>query len=274
MVLPLGYAITQIPYYNSPIAVKVNAYLGAYHSYLESATIPDSFIFSYHWIKDWFHHLVLTSILFYSIISAILVWKERKRIASLPGEGKMAKYLFTRNSVIILCLLFVVLFSIFYAFEDDGGDHFIGIFNTLIIFTTTAIILLESRFFEKSWVADKYETLTSNSITFKEVEEAMEEAQFYLKDKASLKGLAETLGTTPNLVSKLINSQTGSNFNDYINQKRIRMAKERLHDQTYAHLTVEAIGHTVGFKSKSAFYAAFKKYTGQSPSVFMKGKSA
>nr|WP_299341390.1 AraC family transcriptional regulator [Allomuricauda sp.] len=274
MVLPLGYALSQIPYYLSPFEVKLNAYLGAYHSNLEMAIVPDSFHYGYHWIKDWFHHLVLFSFLIYALLSANMVWKERKRMATLPGGKKRGKYLFTRNSIFVLCLLFIILFSVFYSFDDDGGDHFIGIFNTLITFTTSAIILMESRFFEKSWVADKYETLTSNSITFEEVEASMENGQLFLDNRITLKSFADTLETTPNLVSKIINSQTGSHFNDYINEKRVGMAKQRLNDSKYSHLTVEAIGHSVGFKSKSAFYSAFKKHAGQSPSVFMKGKKA
>jgi len=50
------------------------------------------------------------------------------------------------------------------------------------------------------------------------------------------------------------------------------LAQERLLDDEFKHLTVEAVGQSVGFKSKSAFYNAFKKYTGQSPSAFMKQK--
>ncbi|NAY92053.1 helix-turn-helix domain-containing protein [Muricauda sp. JGD-17] len=273
-ILPVGYALTQIPYYTAPIEVKLNAYLGAYHSHLDTANVPDSFSHGYHWIKDYFHYLVLFSFLFYSLLSAALVWKERKRIASLPGNAKKDKYTFTRNSVLVLTALFIVLFSVFYSYEDDGGDHLIGIFNTAITFLTSAIILMESRFFEKSWVADKYETLKGNSIAFEEIEHAAESEQFYLNENASLKSLADILGSNSNLVSKMINSKTGSNFNDYINLKRVRMAKERLCDSNYAHLTVEAIGHSVGFKSKSAFYNAFKKHVGESPSSFLKTQNA
>lgn len=270
LVLPIGYALTQIPYYVSPPEVKLNAYLGAYHSNLEMASVPDSFRFSYHWIKDWFHQLVLLSFLVYVVLSASLVWNERERIRALPDGKKPGKYLFSRNSIFVLFLLFIILFFIFYSFEDDGGDHFIGIFITFITFITSALILMESRFFEKSWVADKYETLTSNSVSFEEVENTMEKEHLYLSEKVTLRSLADTMGTTPNLVSKVINSRTGSHFNDYINEKRVRIAKQRLNDSEYSNLTVEAIGLSVGFKSKSAFYSAFKKHTGLSPSVFMK----
>ena len=62
------------------------------------------------------------------------------------------------------------------------------------------------------------------------------------------------------------------NFNDFINQYRVEEAKIRLVDPEYSNLTVAAIGNSVGFTSKSAFYSAFKKHTQLSPSAFIKLK--
>ena len=164
------------------------------------------------------------------------------------------------------------LFLIYLNYDDDSGDHIIGIMQTVTIFITSFFILSESRFFEKSWIADKYETLANNAIQFESIERFVSESQYYSNQDISLKKVAEELGTNGNTVSKLINSETGTNFNDYINQKRIALAQERLLDDEFKNLTVEAVGQSVGFKSKSAFYNAFKKYTGQSPSAFMKQK--
>ncbi len=101
----------------------------------------------------------------------------------------------------------------------------------------------------------------------------MDNNLFYTNTQASLKNLATQLAIHPNQISKTINSDFGSNFNHYINSKRIDLAKERLVDPQFSHLTIEAIGETVGFKSKSAFYNAFKKISGISPSKFAKSIS-
>lgn len=162
------------------------------------------------------------------------------------------------------------LLLIYLNYDDDGGDHIIGIMQTITIFITSFFILSESRFFEKSWIADKYETIAGNPIQFEAVESFISEAQYYTKQEITLKKVAEQLDTNANAISRLINSETGTNFNEYINQKRIALAQERLLDKEFEHLTVEAIGASVGFKSKSAFYNAFKKHTGRSPSLFMK----
>ena len=274
-VLPLGYFISQIPFYLAPISVKLNAYLGAYYSKMETATVPESFNYNYHFIKDILDWLILFSLLLYTLLSLKLVREEWFRNLNNIAEKKSSKYIFTRNSAIILCAFFLLLFLIFYIFDDDGGDHYISIFQTIVAFSTTYIIITESRFFDKSWVADKYETLGKpiKEIAFTDIEEFVDVERYYLSKNTSLKDLANLLNTHPNQISKSINSGFGSNFNHYINSKRIVVAKERLVDPQYNKLTIEAIGDSVGFKSKSAFYNAFKIQTGYSPSQYVKSIS-
>ncbi|NDV15141.1 helix-turn-helix domain-containing protein [Muricauda sp. TY007] len=271
-VLPVLYVVSQVNYYLGPIQVKLNAYLGAYHRNLGFVDIPGNMNYSYHFIKDQFRWLVLFSFAFYLALSLLLVIKTRKRGWTSPKNIKVDKYIFSRNTVAFFMVLMLTLLFIFLNYEDDGGDHFIGIVQTVTIFITSFFMLSESRFFEKSWIADKYETLASNSIKFETIESFISESQYYAHQNISLKKVAEELDTNSNIVSKLINSETGTNFNDYINQKRIALAQKRLLDDAFKQLTVEAIGQSVGFKSKSTFYNAFKKHAGQSPSAFMKQK--
>lgn len=268
--LPLAYAFTQLPYYLAPLQVKLNAYLGAYHSNLRFASIPKSFEYGYHWIKDEFQLLVLVNFLFYVILGVKLVWEERNRIQLNPRESNLNRYLFSRTSMLFLIFTFCVAFYVFYTYEDDGGDHYISMAQTIIVYFTTYVLLVESRFFENSWFADKYETLTNNSLDFDSVENYLHNNQYFLDTEVSLKSLAEKLQVGKNTLSKAINLNAGMNFNDYINQKRVQEAKNRLVNDQYAHLTIEAIGQSVGFNSKSAFYTAFKKHTNTSPSTFVK----
>jgi AraC-like DNA-binding protein len=140
----------------------------------------------------------------------------------------------------------------------------------MVTVVTLFFILSESRFFENSWIAEKYETLTADEIDLRTIELALDENQFYLSKDLSLKSLATILGISQNALSKTINSTSGMNFNDFVNQKRVNEAKKRLLSKDFEHLTIEAIGNSVGFNSKSAFYAAFKKNTNSSPSAFLK----
>ncbi|MDC6388262.1 helix-turn-helix domain-containing protein [Maribacter sp. PR1] len=274
-VIPITYFLSQIPFYFAPLPVKYNAYLGAYYSTLDAAVVPDSFSYGYHYIKDLFDWLVLFSFLLYVILSLLLVWKEKVRLTDLGITAKSRKYIFTRNTGLVLLLLLIFIFSIYYSYDDDGGDHYLGIFHTLITLLTTYVLLSESRFFEKSWIADKYETLSNpkQEINIEAVESYVIDNEYFLNPKASLKDLATVLQIHPNHLSKVINQSRQSNFNDFLNQKRIEQSKKKLIDPNFSNLTIEAIGVSVGFKSKSAFYNAFKKHTGTSPSSFMKSFS-
>lgn len=273
--LPVGYFLSQIPFYLAPISVKYNAYIGAYYSNYEYAHVPVTFDYSYHYIKDIFDWLVLFSFLLYTILSVRLVLAEKNRLRKIGNDLITKKYLFTRNTVYILLVLFMVIFIVYYNYDDDGGDHYLSIFHTLITFLTTYVLIMESRFFEKSWIADKYETLSQGTpdLDMKIIEDYVNSNQYFLNKKASLKDLADSLQTHPNLISKVINQGNNSNFNDFINQKRVQLSQSKLVDPSLAHLTIEAIGTSVGFKSKSAFYSAFKRYTGVSPSTYIKKSS-
>ena len=171
----------------------------------------------------------------------------------------------------MLIFTFLLAFFVFFTYDDDSGDHYISLTQTVIVYFTTYVLLVESRFFENSWFADKYETSSNNALDFSLVENAVLLNNHFLRPEISLKSLAESLNIGKNTLSKAINLNSGMNFNDYINQKRVNEAKIRLLNKDFAHLTIEAIGNSVGFNSKSAFYTAFKKHAKTSPSAFVKG---
>lgn len=81
--------------------------------------------------------------------------------------------------------------------------------------------------------------------------------------------LAELVGSTYKNVSQTVNEQLGKNFNQVLNEYRIKEACRRLNDQaTYGNYTIEAIGESVGYGSRSTFVTQFKTLTGLTPSEF------
>lgn len=81
--------------------------------------------------------------------------------------------------------------------------------------------------------------------------------------------LADLVGSTYKNVSQTVNEQLGKNFNQVLNEYRIKEACRRLNDQaTYGNYTIEAIGESVGYGSRSTFVTQFKTLTGLTPSEF------
>ena len=92
----------------------------------------------------------------------------------------------------------------------------------------------------------------------------------YLDSMFSLEVLAQETKMSVSKVSSIINTHSDFNFSDYINQFRIEKAKTLLLEPKYNDYNIEAIGFECGFNSKSAFYAAFKKFTNLTPTEFKK----
>ncbi|MBO6522578.1 MAG: helix-turn-helix transcriptional regulator [Balneolaceae bacterium] len=87
----------------------------------------------------------------------------------------------------------------------------------------------------------------------------IEQKKLYQKKGFSLNDLSEETNINTTYLSQSINTIEQQSFSEFINSYRISKAKEYLKDREYDYLTVEAISEEVGFKSKSAFYRAFKK---------------
>ncbi len=103
---------------------------------------------------------------------------------------------------------------------------------------------------------------------FVHVQKFIVENQKYLDPLLSMDKLAEALSMSTSHLSKLINTYSGHNFSDYINEFRIVQSKKLLSDKDFKQYTIVAIGLECGFNSKSTFYTAFKKFTGQTPSDY------
>ena len=92
----------------------------------------------------------------------------------------------------------------------------------------------------------------------------------YLDSGINLPTLARTLAISPRLLSRVINESFHKNFCDFINTYRIEESIQRISNGHNGRKNILEIAYEVGFNSKSAFNAAFKKYTGRTPREFKK----
>jgi AraC-like DNA-binding protein len=111
------------------------------------------------------------------------------------------------------------------------------------------------------------------SQVMEKVERVMDESEEIYSTEFSLDRLAELAGETESRVSQAINT-SGHKYYELLNEYRVREACRRLDDKTHSSgLTIEAIGQSVGFKSRSNFVATFKRLTGLTPSAYLKQPS-
>ncbi|MFS1523931.1 helix-turn-helix domain-containing protein [Microbulbifer sp. 2304DJ12-6] len=99
------------------------------------------------------------------------------------------------------------------------------------------------------------------------IELAMKSDHLYLDADLSLPKLAAHIHTSQNYISQTLNETLGMRFFDYVNQYRVSAAKVQLRE---ADSTILEVAMAVGYNSKSAFYAAFKKHAKITPSQYKK----
>lgn len=98
----------------------------------------------------------------------------------------------------------------------------------------------------------------------------MEYKKIYLESSLTQGQLASELKIPSYVLSKMLNENIGKNFNQYINEYRVKEATRILSDPKLDHLTMYAVALDSGFKNPSVFYENFKKYTGLTPTDFKK----
>ncbi|HLP46428.1 MAG TPA: helix-turn-helix domain-containing protein, partial [Candidatus Kapabacteria bacterium] len=120
----------------------------------------------------------------------------------------------------------------------------------------------------------KYKTSTLNpqyaDECVKKLKRLMEVEKLYRQSDLSLHVLAEKMAVAHHVLSQVLNEKLNRNFSDYINTYRIEEAKKILTSSQREELKITAVAFDVGFNTMVAFYNAFKKYTGMTPSEYKK----
>ena len=101
----------------------------------------------------------------------------------------------------------------------------------------------------------------------------MGEERPWLEPELTLAELAARLRTNTSLLSHVINTGCGQNFNDFVNRYRVAEAERKLQDPRLAHYSLVGIALECGFNSKSTFNRVFKKLTDRTPSEVSRPKS-
>ncbi|MEZ5194991.1 MAG: AraC family transcriptional regulator [Bacteroidales bacterium] len=92
--------------------------------------------------------------------------------------------------------------------------------------------------------------------------------KIYLDKNLTIYDLAKKMNTGFRELSYILNKVMQTNFYGLVNEYRVNEAKEILSRKQFDHYSLDAISDKVGFRSRSSFYACFKKMTGQTPAEY------
>jgi len=185
-----------------------------------------------------------------------VVFKKHATWQRIPAIDLFMAALLSVYTLQIVYLFNQELMSL-YLLAPSLGTLIFGLFFGLFIFAPKTVnVFLKPAFQGPAMANSESMTRLLESLTIQEL---------YTDTDLTLARLAKALDYTPRQLSSLINSETGETYTRFINKFRIAKARELLDDETARQVSIEAIALLCGFKSRSAFYMAFRKETGMSP---------
>jgi len=98
----------------------------------------------------------------------------------------------------------------------------------------------------------------------------MERERSFLRQDLTLDEVASDLSVPKTHLSQVVNERFEQTFLEFVAEYRVRESERQLLDESTEHLTIEALANRSGFRSRSAFYEAFRRHHGMTPSEFRK----
>jgi AraC-like DNA-binding protein len=109
---------------------------------------------------------------------------------------------------------------------------------------------------------------SQTNIKFNELKNIIRNQLLYLDPNFNLASFARKINLSEGYISQLFSQYSTMNFSSYINNLRVATSKNLLQNPDFKGYTIISIGLESGFNSKSAFYSAFKKETGLTPTKY------
>ena len=119
--------------------------------------------------------------------------------------------------------------------------------------------------YQKSTLSEK-----DASLIHERLKVLLAEQKPFTNPDLTLNELAKSLEIHPNHLSQVINSKENKSFYDLVNEKRIEEFIRLMAQPGQQQYTIMSVAYDCGFNSKASFNRNFKKYTGHTPTDYLK----
>lgn len=260
--------------------------LNLYLFVFESSSISQSFQSNTIY---WFHFGLSTFAFFIAASALFISWKEIHHYKTLVqnefSDYDLLKVSWLLNLVYflmpVLLLWGIALYRVVWV-TGFSSDFDLPIFILLAVFLyyLSYQAYLHPNFFEtlpesalkalyKKPAVDAHEIGNSRE-DGPSIENQMLEGEHFLDHDLTISAFAMKIEVSARKISTIINQDYNKNFNEWVNEFRVSKAKQLMENDIDHKYSLEGIGAKAGFKSRSAFYAAFKKGLGCTPGEFRK----
>lgn len=206
------------------------------------------------------YYAVFAHLLLYCIFSISLLSKAKV----YPQKSVLVWYGNLVFGVTIICLFYIGNVSGLIPFYIGGA-----ICYTLLIYAFSFLLLKKHSFQLEKYKGQSLDAATTTKLMHR-VKALFEKESVYLNPKISLVDVANSVGTTTKLLSRVINESTGNNFSEFVNSYRIEKAKQLLIAPETKNEKIVSIAYDSGFNNVTTFNLAFKSNTQLTPSEFRK----
>jgi len=244
-------------------AIKLIEILGLVHLFLAITFIPFLLIYSYFLVKHlkqaeekkWIIALltIVSSLVFAWLITALAgLFLQYDISDTMSGVALFATFVMHWTA-------YIGIYKYKLAKNREAVYNFL---NTDLAISSTSLII------ENNAPEEFKESITEDNLYFQKLQLLCKEHHIYTDSTLNREKVAEKLGISAGYVSQIVNAVTGDNFANYINHYRVEAVKEMISNSQYENYNLLTMGLESGFTSKTTFYKAFKKVTGQTPNEY------
>lgn len=185
--------------------------------------------------------------------------------------------------IVLIVDLIITVTEIYFGYNVNWDGYITVLFMIVAMSYLGYYGLTQSTVFIPNFLIQKHVVepteLDKQSSYFKEFEKdelkakfhsCMHQEKIYLSSDLNLKVLADAMEISERKLSAFFSEVLSSSFYDSINSYRVEEAKTILKSNAIEIHSIEGIGLSCGFSSKSSFYRIFKKSTNLSPLGYRK----
>ncbi len=283
--LPAGLlALYMLPFFAQANDWLLQTVALAYHR----PTQMDAVFRNYAWASSYtgfysvFKYLLVGYQISYLLLTLRLIHHYKARATAVTLTTASLRWVTQISWSFLVVFIVYALLTGYY--QSDVGDVYVATCVSLVCFGMSFQLIRQSKLLDPLTPAAtpmrsppiKYEKTALDAAaaqqTLARLLHYVEQEKPFRQNDLSLPVLAAQVATAPHHLSQVINQYCGQNFFDFINTYRIQEIQQKLTAPQYDHLKIEAIALESGFNSKSAFNAAFKKMTRQTPSQYRKAR--
>ena len=221
---------------------------------------------------------------FFSIKSFQLLRKHKHRITNSFSYTEKIDLKWLQNlviaSIILTSLLFFEFLAIIFGKMDEHwlNNFYFSSMSIFVVFLgyggyrQIEIVIQQKnnpyRKAKKKNVKQASKPSLDNNSQIQLLTEYMNREKPHLDPELNIGILANQLKIHSHLLSKLINTQFGQNFFEFVNSYRVEEFKKLVANPKNKHFSILGLALDAGFNSKASFNRIFKNSTGLTPSEF------